>query len=329
MQNFTIKLFLKITVTCVLIGAIIWYVGDLGEIGRVMLTMSPLYLGIAFLIQTADRALMTYKWCLLLQSQGMVLPFFAGMKIYCASMVWGMFLPATVGSDMIRAYGTTRTGLNVDHVIASIIIERMIGFLCALVLGLLSLLLFFTLGFLDNHFFMLLCGSALLLGATVAFATSFSHRVYCLLHERFLCRFREFRIMQRLQKFHYSYLEYQNDKVSIAKFFALTFSEQFLPILFVWSLVLGIGLDVSLVVFAGVVPLTVLIARFPISLNGIGVYEGIFIFLMSFVGVSATEALSIGIIGYIVEVAVILPWWLVHVIGIGSVRTPPPTVELS
>ena len=88
-----------------------------------------------------DRALMTFKWLLLLRARGIHPHFFRAMKIYCASMVWGMFLPSTVGADTIRAVSLVRTGINTNEVVASIVIERVFGFVSTLFVGLCSLLL--------------------------------------------------------------------------------------------------------------------------------------------------------------------------------------------
>ena len=74
------------------------------------------------------------------------------MKIYCASTIWGMFLPATVAADAIRAVSMTHAGVDSHEVIASIIIERTIGFLAVLLLGNASLLLFSMSGSFENHF---------------------------------------------------------------------------------------------------------------------------------------------------------------------------------
>ena len=83
---------------------------------------------------------MTFKCIRLLKARGIRVHFLAAMNIYCASMVSGMFLPSTVGADVIRTINMSRAGVHAHEVVASIIIERMIGFLAALLVGLASLL---------------------------------------------------------------------------------------------------------------------------------------------------------------------------------------------
>lgn len=87
------KLLFKLVVTVILLGLIIWYLGGLGEVLRLMASIDARYILLILLVNTADRALMTFKWARLIRGRGVHLPFFYGMKIYCASMVWG-YIPA-------------------------------------------------------------------------------------------------------------------------------------------------------------------------------------------------------------------------------------------
>src|SRR5438309_95088 len=125
----------RLVISLVLIGCIVWWLGGLGKIAAIAGRISFGLASLAVIVSILDRALMTYKWTLLLKAKGIHLGLLTAMKIYCASMIWGMFLPTTVGADTIRAVSTARTGINANEVVASIVVERMFGFLSALLLG--------------------------------------------------------------------------------------------------------------------------------------------------------------------------------------------------
>jgi len=91
------KTALKVAVSVLLIGAIVWMLGGIHEVGAQILRINPLYIVPIVAVNMIDRGMMTYKWGLLLRGHGIRLPFFRGMMIYCASAIWGMFLPTTVG----------------------------------------------------------------------------------------------------------------------------------------------------------------------------------------------------------------------------------------
>jgi uncharacterized protein (TIRG00374 family) len=229
------------------------------------------------------------------------------MKVYCASMIWGLFLPTTMGADAVRAYSTARAGLDSNEIVASIIVERMVGFLSGLLLALVGLLLLSILGF--ELPMVLWPGAIILAGAMILFGVSFSDRVFSLVHDQLLSRFRTTRIMQRLRQIHSTYQAYQHNKSSLASFFGLTFSEQLLPIVHAWLIALGLGIDASFFFMAAVLPLAILISRIPISVDGLGVFEAIFIVLMSLAGISVAQAVAISFVSRVVQILSWLPWW--------------------
>jgi uncharacterized protein (TIRG00374 family) len=324
------KLLLKFIVTIILIVAILLNLDDLSEIRRLIINVDPLYILVVFSLHTLDRCLMTFKWLLLLRSRKLYLPFVQGLKIYCAAMVWGMFLPATVGADAIRAFHTSRIGLDSDAVLASIVVERMVGVLSGLSLGILSLILLSTRAPLDAQFEAVWwLSGAMLAGGLFLFAGSFSKATFHLIHDRLLERFQETRIMRRLRHFHVTYQTYWNSKRILAVFFGLTFVEQLVPVINVWLLAWGLGFELSFLYAAMAVPLALLVSWIPISLSGLGVYEGALILLLSPAGISSTQALMIPLIGRTVMIASWLPWWISHVVSSRHVQMLQPVARKS
>ena len=201
----------RLAVSLSLIGCIIWWLGGVGKIGAIVSRISFRFAMLVLILCTLDRALMTFKWIRLLEARGIRFRFLAAMKIYCASTIWGMFLPATVGADAIRAVSMTHAGVDSHEVIASIIIERTIGFLAVLLLGNASLLLFSMSGSFENHFTVAWWIALLMIvSAMAALMASFSDSAFNLIHDRVLGRFRNNRIAIKFGKFHETYRTYRN-----------------------------------------------------------------------------------------------------------------------
>jgi uncharacterized membrane protein YbhN (UPF0104 family) len=70
------------------------------------------------------------------------------------------------------------------------------------------------------------------------------------------------------------------------------------------------------------VPLALLSSRLPLSFDGIGVYEGIFVSVMSLAGVEPAAALAIALAGRAFQTLAWLPWWGAHVLQAGSAKPP-------
>lgn len=314
---------LKVAVSVILLAVIFYTLGGVKEVCRVISSMNLLYVVPILLVSTLDRVLMTYKWTLLLRSRGLHLSFLTGMKIYCASMVWGTVLPTTVGADAVRAVATSRQKLDFGEVVASIVMERLAGFVSALLLAVVGLTLLSLLGLFPPHAVWLWAGAVFLMAASVGLLViSMSQRAFDLVHERFLARFRNSKAVQRLRQFHTSYRGYRDNKKVLAVFFLLTFAEQWFPIVFAWLIALSLHVKVDFLLVAGVFPLTMLLARIPVGIDAIGVFEGIFAVLMSLAGVSAADSVAVALLGRILQLLSWMPWWLAHVFPAKSFRPP-------
>jgi uncharacterized protein (TIRG00374 family) len=320
-KRLPIGLFVRLAISLLLIAGIVWWLGGLGKI---VADVERIDLGLAALVIIVfmlDRALMTFKWLWLLKARGVRLPFLKAMRIYCASMVWGMFLPSTVGADTIRAVSIARTGINTNEVVASIVIERVFGFLSTLFVGLCSLLLLSLSGELESRFIVIWWAALIMIGSSlIALAASLNERVFRFVHNRFLGRFRHNRIAGKLKEFHETYLQYRKHPGALVTFSMLTIAEQLVAVAVLWLIALALGIHLGIVPFLVAVPLSLLISRLPIGVYGLGTFEAAFVFLLSAAGLSGADAVAISFSGRILEILAWLPWWFGHVISTGSVR---------
>jgi len=89
---------------------------------------------------------------------------------------------------------------------------------------------------------------------------------------------------------------------------------------------LALQLKFNLVFLLAAVPLAILISRLPISIDGLGVYEGIFIAIMSLAGVRPDDSLALSVAARIFQIVIWLPWWLTLVARTGALRPPAEPV---
>jgi uncharacterized membrane protein YbhN (UPF0104 family) len=84
------------------------------------------------------------------------------------------------------------------------------------------------------------------------------------------------------------------------------------PVVFTWVNALSFGLHVNPLVMLGAVPLSILVARLPISIFGIGAFEGTFAALLSLSGIPPQYAIAVAFVGRAIEILGCVPWWLLH-----------------
>lgn len=323
------RLALRLGLSVLLIALLFTYVVDGQQMLHILGKFHPGWLLAALLAVTLDRMLMTYKWSVLLSAQGHRLPLLRGVTIYCTSMVWGLALPATIGADAIRAVLLTRRGVGGADVVSSIVIERMVGFVLALALGIVSLLILRSVGVLDGRYdAALYVGLAVLAGTILLLITSMNERVVDYATARLPRRIRESKAMRMLMSFTSAYRLLGRNRAAIARFGGLTIIEQLFSVIFPWTLARGLDVPVDLLLLLGVLPLSTLISRLPISFDGLGVFEVVFVGLLLLAGISAEASLAIAISGRVIQLLAFLPWWAAHVISTGAVQPPSSASSL-
>jgi glycosyltransferase 2 family protein len=100
-------------------------------------------IAIAIALVLVDRALMAYRWLLLLCiiDPADRPPLAEVMRIFFVSTFVGTFLPASIGGDAVRAYSMTRLNVRGGDAVASVFMDRMLGVASILVMAAVGLLL--------------------------------------------------------------------------------------------------------------------------------------------------------------------------------------------
>jgi hypothetical protein len=321
-----LRLAFKIAVSMALLAIILFGLGTARDVGRVLAAAAPGYVALAFVVFTLDRFLMSYKWLLLLAARGLHLPLVQGVKIYCSAMVWGLFLPATIGADAIRGYMTAREGLDGYEVFASITVERLVGFVASLLFGLAGFVILRVAGAADERLYPVWwLGGFVTLAAIVALVVSFNEKAFGTALGFVPAGLRESGIVHRLRQFHTVYRGHGENRAAIAAFFVLTLLEQCFVVLATWVTALALHIDAGLLLMAGAVPLSMLISRLPVSIDGLGVYEGVMIVILGVAGIGAAEAVALALANRVIQVVLWLPWWLAYTLQAGTVRPPSST----
>lgn len=324
-----LKTTLKLLVTGLLLGIIVWQLDGVAGIASALSRVNPYLAALLMIVITADRAIMTVKWIWLLRARAMTLRFFEGLRIYCVASFWGQILPMTLGADVVRVFMTTRSRQGVNTVVATIVIERMVGFLASLLMGLTGLLVLSQVVDLDPRFEQVWWISLGLVSmALLLFLASFSQVLFDVgytLVPSFLARTR---IVGRIREMHETYLAYRQHGDVLSRFSLLTFLEQLVPIVYIWIAAKALGVELDYLVAFGIVPVATLVTRIPVSVAGIGVLEGAFMLLMPLGGVAPADAVAIALLDRIIQLLATLPWWIAEVIRKGRVERPrPPLIE--
>ncbi len=224
---------LRIVVTLLLCALLLIYVADIRLVVQTLTRCDPFWVSLALLAFLLDRVLMSYKWGLLLAIRGYSITLVQRLMVYCSAMMWGLALPSTVGADGIRVMLVRRFGVRVDDTLATILVERGIGFIVALLTSVASLIILRAMLPQDAMY-----DYALALG--VAGLAVRHLRAGVLVHEPCIelrasadsaIASLESKAVRILERLHEAYVSLASDRRRIAAFSALTLVEHILVII--------------------------------------------------------------------------------------------------
>lgn len=250
-----------------LVGLVVWWAGG-AELGGTLAGVGLGGLAGVAALHTGDRLLMAFKWQRLLAARGLGLPLGQAIRAYYVSSFAGVFLPMTVGADVVRVAALRGGPIGSGTLIASIAVERAIGAVSQAVFCAVSLGLIVAIRAGSEVPVGALAGivATALLALTLALRVSFGSAEWLAsaLGERP-------GLLGKLASLADEYASWRRHPRAIRTFFWLTILEGLFPILTYRVAAAAIGVEVTVVEMAAVVPLVYLLARLPfLGIAGVG-----------------------------------------------------------
>jgi uncharacterized membrane protein YbhN (UPF0104 family) len=272
-------------------------------------------------LATADRLLMAWKWWLLVRGRGVALALWAAIRAYYLASFAGYFLPMTVGADAIRIGALAGAGRTAT-LVASVVLERLIGALAQAVLATVSVATLVTLGLGAR------VGPAERWGLGAAVALTFVAFPFTFPAARWVAAWLappESRSGWRraLRALAEQYAGYAASTGLLCLFFALTLLEGGFPVAIHYAAGRALGLDPGWSFYIAIVPLVFLVARLPVSLGGLGFLELSFVSLAGLLGMGWTDAFAIAGLATTLYLVALLPGALLYLIPAAPIRSAP------
>lgn len=223
------------------------------------------------------------KWQWVNRLQGVSIPWAPLSSAYLVGMFFNTFLPSSFGGDAVRAYKLARYSGEAGQSVGSVVIDRFLALHSLLVVSAVAMLF-------SPEMRGVVSGQALLaaLGAgTLPFAMP-----WLLARPRFEPLRRRFGWLGRMVEV----LSIPEVPRRVLVIWALAVGTQYLNAVMHYFLILAIGQTVSLPYVLAFVPVMVLLSSLPLSVNGLGIREGALVLFLGKVGISAPEALAVGVL---------------------------------
>ena len=263
---------------------------------EVVTQSSPGYLLAAFAVYLLGVGVRALRWQILLGAQGIRFPLRKLTSLYFAGAFFSMFLPTGVGGDAVRMVEVARDSDSKALSASTVVVDRVVGLLVLLGIGLVSLPF--------NHRLVTPEVVAALILLNVA-----AYGGTLMLHEQsaidalaqhlpplgWLLNRKAVKTVYRSLK--------RYDGFSLAK--ALLVSLLFNLLLIFTNVLIARALRVHLAAgyFLLFVPIISFLLALPVSLSGLGIREGGYVYLFGQAGVSSPIALSMSLCFYAITLA--------------------------
>lgn len=272
---------------------------NLSEIASTLHSVNLFLLLIAFLFYVLGYYLRAWRWWILLKTQDINVSKIYLLKSYMVGVFFNNFLPSIVGGDLSRAHDIWRQGSSKPSAIATVFIDRLLGFsvLISFAAGALVLLQGFALN--TASFYLVLL---LLLALFAIFQPIFTpfHSFLAVIPSLIPSSWK--RLSRITNKFIASLQAFSHQKAALIKALLLSLLVQTVVILHYYAIAQALGLLVPLRDFFFIIPLSALVTMLPISINAIGVRENVFAFFFASYGVLQSESIVFAWLVYAIVV---------------------------
>jgi len=274
----------------------------LEKIADVFSRVSLAYLALYFTFYFLGVVLMAIRWRYLLKAWDIRQDFGVLFRWIMTGLFINNFLPGGLGGDAFRLYSGSQDTGRTEDMAATIFYERVLSYGSLVILGLISLTQ--RADFSGDRLFWLLLGG-IFLALTGVFALlsfpGFRERIARLME-------RHPRLQKRgLKKWLDSFRFRVHHPPMLVGVFVISFLIQFMDVIMFWLIGQAIWLPVNVSDLLLFVPLLYLAVLIPVSVNGIGIRETVFVFFASRWGISQADAVgfsltvfTLGLVGSLV-----------------------------
>lgn len=267
---------------CVVIALMIWIVrsADTASVFAAMRSANLWLLALAVGMQILGAAIMAARWSLLLAVRDVRPGFGYLFTATVSAFFFRQFLPSVVGGDAIRSVAAWRAGADPGFAALSLVADRLFGLL-ALILFLVVASVFMT------HVAGDLPG--LWAGMGLAMAAVGGGLVFLMAPGRIRL---PARAPARLHRILDAMRVFAGAQRIAPACVGLSILLQINVVTFYWVIGQALGLDVPYAAYYVIVPIAIFIMMAPFSINGIGVREVAFIYLLGVWDVGLEQALA-------------------------------------
>ena len=282
--------YLKIGISIILMGALIWIMKDnLYSIGGIIRSANKPLIFLSAILTVVIMIIQSYRLKFLMNAQNI----FLNIKdVTCLTFVgqfFNNFMPTTIGGDVIKAHYASNVTKKRLETFASVVMDRVLGVVTLMWIA--AAVVIFRYKQIPNKMIIVLIGIIFILttlGTILIFNKEFLKRFTFL---KMLVR--KMKLEDKMRRLYEAANKYRHHKSLVCNALLLSLGAQLLSFFMTYLLIISISSKISFVFLLLTLPLIYALSMLP-SLNGLGIRESGFIyFLGGAIGKEKAFALSL------------------------------------
>lgn len=300
---------LKLAVSLGIISVIVWQV-DLRAFANTLLSAKPAWILATIVTFILDQAVTAWVWQKMLSARGMGIPFMAVTRVMWISNFIGAVTPSSMGADVVKVVAVGRYMKNTAEALSSLALFRIAGYVILFLMAAVSAFIFPE----------RIPDSPMIGAITISLAAGAGLAFFGMVFSKWAVRVSGLilrgaglgGVQDRIEQLYSAFTSYASMPRVIAMVALGGVALQILRVGYVFLLSLAMGFDVDPAVFFVFVPVMAAIMLIPVTVFGIGLREGSYIFLFGYVGLSPAQALGMSALSFALDVAYSLAGGLVY-----------------
>ena len=283
---------------------------DIGAVCAAFASIPFFYWFAAFFLYLSSQIISSIRWFIIARTLGFGGEFLTYLKFYFVGMYFNLFLPSAIGGDVLKAFFLSRGGNGKLRASYSILCDRLFGLWAMFIIGAAAVIL--SPHLLPGkwcHLLLILAVSMTGCAISVPFFKRLANVMSTRMRPGWCISARFFPALEYM-------LVFWQRPASIFYALGLSLILQILCMTATYLLGHGLGIDLCYGFYLSVLPLIGVLTVLPISLSGLGIREGGFMFFFHMKAVPMEKALALSLCFFAVQAAAALIGGMGYMAGV-------------
>ena len=288
-----LSIFFRVGISIILLVFLFKHV-DRESLFRVIKSADKGLLLLAFAIASFNYVLSFLRWLMLLKAVDIVLPLKRVIISFAGGIFFNLFLPSTIGGDLMRSIDLAAHTKKPKEVIATVLLDRLSGYIGLVILSLTAL----TLGWKylqdKSTLYSIAAITGILIVVLVVIFNKFAYsKINSLLQTPNAGKVREL-----IKDLHEEVHIFRSQGKTITYNLLVSILIQAISPLVFFIIALSIGIKINIIYFFVFLPIIGAITLLPISLGGLGLRDASTIFFFAKAGLAKDMAFAMSLINF-------------------------------